>query len=674
MSNGYYNLDVQTVNKAKQSAVAMAAYRSGDTLYSARDGLTRKYKTRPVEAENFILKPDHAPDWTLNRERLWNEVERYEARDNARIARSVLLSLPNDMTPEQQLELTKNFIQENFVDEGMVADTSIHREDSNNPHAHVLLTVRPFDAHGNWEPKKSKRVPILDDAGKQTYDEKGWRKTRSIKLTDWDDKATLQRWRENWAEKLNEASLTYGLNKTYTHESFEAQGRLEKPEIRLTRKEYQFEARKKAEAEKNNQPYEPVTHYGKKKAVIQAENAKLKKIVHLTAYKQEKDYRAQLDRLRSDSHVDDEKVAATQLLVERVKGYVDFQVAKNIYHDFNNERNKWKLNIERAESVNEAKKNLYSKLIEAYKQRPDVVRRYGYSTENFKEEIMKDLTKVKNDEQKVSIQKDKFDALKQASTISLAYQKELIDMEFASIYSDEKINDYSYEEKDFVLKLVKEHNIVLPEEKIKFECVAQNKTQDINKSYVPVWQQVKDTMTSIEIYERTINQFKQQDKNKLTSEQLKENLIKVNSFNILKSSYEKYLENIIPLIDQQIEAISHNKVLNKSNLRIKVAVLESYSQLSHDEQTDLNIEELVKNVEQAHLQQIDHFNNYRQNIKEDDEKISIVNDGVKKSQEIAEGLFDVLKSISQERNLSQDRSKRDSTKVNRKRGTDGRVL
>src|SRR5699024_2063421 len=99
---GYFMLNVQPVNKSSQSAVAMSSYRSGEKLYSLRDGETKRYKERFVKPENFILKPDNAPSWTLERERLWNEVERYENRDNAQIARNVLLPLPNDMTNEQQ--------------------------------------------------------------------------------------------------------------------------------------------------------------------------------------------------------------------------------------------------------------------------------------------------------------------------------------------------------------------------------------------------------------------------------------------------------------------------------------------------------------------------------------------------------------------------------------------
>src|SRR5699024_12422092 len=106
-----------------------------------KDGETKSYRKRFVEPESFIMKPDNAPEWTLERERLWNEVEEFENRDNARLSRNILIALPNDMTHEQQRKVTEEYIKNNFVDAGMVADTSIHHDDENNPLAIFMLTV-----------------------------------------------------------------------------------------------------------------------------------------------------------------------------------------------------------------------------------------------------------------------------------------------------------------------------------------------------------------------------------------------------------------------------------------------------------------------------------------------------------------------------------------------------
>src|SRR5699024_7421060 len=177
-------------------------------------GLTKNYKERFVKPDSMIMKPDHAPEWTLDREQLWNQAEAAEPHENGQMAREVLVALPNNMDDEQQRELVKEFAQENFIDEGMVADINIHRDDANNPHAHIMLTTRPFDQDGNFEKRKSKRVPVLDENGNQKFNEKGWRVTKSVKINDWDNQNKVSEWREKWAEKLNEKSRLYGLEET----------------------------------------------------------------------------------------------------------------------------------------------------------------------------------------------------------------------------------------------------------------------------------------------------------------------------------------------------------------------------------------------------------------------------------------------------------------------------
>src|SRR5699024_4229835 len=376
VNKGYYLFDCSVVNASKQSVVAMASYRSGEKLYCEKDGRTRNYKERLVKPETFIMKPDHAPDWTLDRERLWNEVERFENRDNARLARSILMALPNDMTEEQQLELTREYVKENFVDEGMVADVAIHRDDVNNPHVHILLTVREFNENGEWEKRKTKRIPKLDNEGNQIYNDKGWKKTVSVKLNDWDKTETLIKWRENWSEKMNEKSLKFGLNKVYSHESFEKQGRIEKAQLRLTRNEYQFEEKLKKETEKNGTKYKPKTLYTIKNEENKKYNKKISNVIHLDDYKTQKDYNKLLNSNRDNLHNNEKIIQATRLLVERVKGYVDYGVAKKLYIEFNNERNKWKLKIERSESIINSKRMFYSSLISKYTENKKSVKKY----------------------------------------------------------------------------------------------------------------------------------------------------------------------------------------------------------------------------------------------------------------------------------------------------------
>src|SRR5690606_8892872 len=340
MATGYYLFNATIANRSTQSVVAMSAYRSDESLYSERDGLTKKYKAHKVKPESFILKPSHAPDWTLDREKLWNEVERIENKEDSQLARSILLGLPNNFTNEQQLELTKEYVQSNFVDEGMVADISIHRDEENNPHAHILLTVREFNENGEWEKRKSKRIPVLDQDGNQVLNEKGWKVTKSVKLNDWDKTEKLVQWRANWSEKLNEKSQEFGKDKKYSHESYEKQGKEIKPTIRLTREEYQYEEKVKKTHEQEKTPYEPTSYYAKKNVEIKKYNEQFANVVHLEAYKTDKELVKKLDKFRYDKQPDTKNIEATKILVNRVKGYVDFGVSTKLYNEFSDSRNK----------------------------------------------------------------------------------------------------------------------------------------------------------------------------------------------------------------------------------------------------------------------------------------------------------------------------------------------
>lgn len=672
MGNGYYMLRCSTANKSSQSAVAMASYRSGDALYSDRDGLTKSYQDRFIKPESFIIKPDHAPEWTLEREKLWNEVERAEPKDNARIAREVLVSLPNEMNEEQQTELTREFVKENFSDEGMVADVSIHRDDVNNPHAHIMLTTRPFDEHGEFEKRKSKRVPALDQEGNQKYNEKGWRITKSIKTTNWDDKTMLKAWRKNWAEKLNEKTQEFGLDKTYSELSFSDQGRLEKAQIHLTREEYQFERKLKKDAEVKGKQYNPQTYYAQKNEEIKKYNERFSDVIHLEDYRTKKDYKKELDQLRNAMHIDKNKIDATRLLVNRVKGYVDYQSASKLHHDFNNNQNKWKLKIERANAVNESKRKVFNKLQEHYQSgNQSIVEKYGYSKENFPNEVNKDLQEVEKAQQKLNDEENKFQELKQATITSLDYQKELLDMEFSAVYDETDSDRFNYEEKYFAMQMLKDYQIRLPEDKIQEEMKSQDKYNDYQSIYTPTWKQAKDLKTSIDIYDRTLKKLNKQNINNLSADDLKDTVFKIDSTKKMKANYEQYIQEIEPLIDEDINQTFHNEALNASSLDTKIATLEAYSKLSNEDQEQLDVEQFIGDLQQAQSEQATYLH---QKGEEDQEHQDMYEKQASKSEEIAGGLFNAIKEAGQDKDLTDSRNRRDRTKTFRKRGADGREL
>lgn len=185
-----------------RSAIASASYRSGEKLHSDMEGKNYFY-ARDVMPETYILAPDNAPDWVNNREILWNEVEKKDRRSNARYAKEFNVALPVELSEIEQKELLLKYVQNTFVNEGMVADVAIHRDHPDNPHAHVMLTNRPFNEDGTWG-IKSKKEYILDEYGNKTYTGTSkYPKSKKIWLVDWDKKGKVEQWRKDWAKSVN---------------------------------------------------------------------------------------------------------------------------------------------------------------------------------------------------------------------------------------------------------------------------------------------------------------------------------------------------------------------------------------------------------------------------------------------------------------------------------------
>ena len=225
-----YHLSSQTISRGKgQSATASSAYRSGEKLHSERYGKDNFY-VRKVQPEIFILKPEHAPDWTLNREKLWNGVEKIEKRKDSQLAREINIALPIELNDEEQRNLTEKYVQESFVDEGMVADVAIHRDDENNPHFHVMLTIRPFEKNGEWG-SKAKTKYKLDENGEKIKNESGNFVQTKISSTDWDSKEKLSVWRKSWADMTNDYLENKGLSERIIEKSYAEQGIDKQPTI-----------------------------------------------------------------------------------------------------------------------------------------------------------------------------------------------------------------------------------------------------------------------------------------------------------------------------------------------------------------------------------------------------------------------------------------------------------
>src|SRR5699024_4002569 len=300
----------------------------------------------------------------------------------------------------------------------------------------------------------------------------------------------------------------------------------------LTRSEYQFEKRRKEKCEKSGLEYEPTTYYAEKNEEIKAYNRKISHVIHLKDYKVNKNFNDIFDRVRKNQPYNEEKTAATRKMVERAKGYIDYPTAKNLYNDFHSETSKWKLKLKRDVTALNAKKEFYNNLINAYAKDKNAVIKYGYSADGFEREVAKELDKIGDRQLNIQQELNKFNELKADSEKTLNSQKVILQSEFSAIYGngDTSLTD---DEKNYAIQLMKDYQICLPEGKIRKEYLQSDKENE--KQYVPAWEQAKDTVVSLNIYNRTLKKLENESAGELTATDRKDNEIKYRAFTKLKS-------------------------------------------------------------------------------------------------------------------------------------------
>ena len=218
----------QTKRSAGQSAIAAAAYRAGEKLYSEYYGEVSDYTRKGGVVCSEILLPSHAPPEYANRQTLWNAVEKAERGKNAQLAYSFDIALQNEFSFEENITLARQFLLENFVSRGMVVDFAVHQPDKEdggipNPHFHVLCPIRPIEQNGKWG-LKQRRVYELDEDGNRIRDADGNFIFNAVPTTDWGSPETLEHWRQTWAELCNAKFAEKGLDVRIDHRSYERQG------------------------------------------------------------------------------------------------------------------------------------------------------------------------------------------------------------------------------------------------------------------------------------------------------------------------------------------------------------------------------------------------------------------------------------------------------------------
>ena len=218
----------QIKRSAGQSAVAAAAYRSGEKLHSEYYGEDSDYTRKGGVICSEILLPPQAPPSFSDRETLWNAVEKVERGKRAQLAYSFDIALQNEFSMQENIELARHFLLEQCVSRGMVADYAIHQPDKKdggiqNPHFHVMCPIRPIEPDGKWG-NKQRREYVLDEQGERIRDEAGNYVFNAVPTTDWGKPETLEFWREQWAQLCNTRFAEKGLDCRIDHRSYERHG------------------------------------------------------------------------------------------------------------------------------------------------------------------------------------------------------------------------------------------------------------------------------------------------------------------------------------------------------------------------------------------------------------------------------------------------------------------
>ena len=228
-----YHCNISIVSRGKgKSAVAAAAYRSGEKLTNEWDGMTHDYTRKGGVVHTEIMLPPHAPPSFSDRSTLWNSVELYEKAGNAQLAREIDAALPIELSREEQIRLVREYCSSQFVSKGMCVDFAIHDTDKGNPHCHIMLTMRPLDERGAWA-AKSKKEYDLDENGERIRLPSGRYKTHKVDLTGWNDKGNALLWRKAWADISNSYLERAGSTERIDHRSNAERGIDELPTVHM---------------------------------------------------------------------------------------------------------------------------------------------------------------------------------------------------------------------------------------------------------------------------------------------------------------------------------------------------------------------------------------------------------------------------------------------------------
>ena len=271
-----YHLEAKVISRGTgRSACAASAYMSCSAIYNDYDGVQHDYTRKQGLVWEHVFLPDCAPAEWQDRAKLWNAVEEAEKTMDSRLAREFVVALPIELGKLDWINLLSKFIYQQFVNEGMCADVAIHDTDGHNPHAHILLTVRPLNENGTWQHKTEKEYLCVKGGEERGFtasefkeaEKDGWEKQYQYKVGKkkeylplsvaeaqglertskypkstkygrqnpiserWNSDEQLVLWRATWANEVNLCLEEKGLEERIDHRSFVDQGKDEQPTI-----------------------------------------------------------------------------------------------------------------------------------------------------------------------------------------------------------------------------------------------------------------------------------------------------------------------------------------------------------------------------------------------------------------------------------------------------------
>ena len=224
MPNPHFDITITKRSEGK-SAVAGAAYQSGENLFSEYDQKHKNYTRKEGVVYTEIMLPANAPPEYADRETLWNSAENCEKQWNSQLARRFVLALPREVPMEMYPQMIRDYCEEYFVSKGMCCDFAIHDPypPGHNPHCHVMLTLRAIDENGKWLPK-SRKVYDLDENGERIKLTSGNWKSHKENTVDWNEQYHGEEWRHGWEVVQNHYLELAGSPERVDLRSYKRQG------------------------------------------------------------------------------------------------------------------------------------------------------------------------------------------------------------------------------------------------------------------------------------------------------------------------------------------------------------------------------------------------------------------------------------------------------------------